>query len=350
MDRLFSDNMSPMAEPMLRAIVEANEGFEPSYAADNRTSELQEVVSDLFGVPAFVFLTASGTAANALSMAGFCPPWKRVLCHARSHVMEAEAGAPEAFSGGGKLTAPVGRPDRLDVDEAEALFGRAVKGDPHTPAFGLVSLAQLTESGTAYELGEVSAIAALARRHGARVHMDGARFANALVSLQCSPADISVAAGVDVLSLGIAKNGGSFCDLVISFDSERAEEFRFRQMRSGHLLAKHRFAAAQALAYFRDGLWLELAAAANSRASEIATLLADRGVQTALPVRGNILFPLVNAEVVENIRAHGHRIKTQSPSLLGNHEAQDEGRVAVRLVTSWCTSSDDVKACLALLG
>ncbi len=348
MHAFYSDNVAGMCPELLAAIAAANEGYTPSYADDALTKELEAVVSAVFEAPAAVFLTATGTAANALSIAGLCPPWKRTLCHRRSHVMESEAGAPEAFGGGGKLTAPRDGPfDKLAARDIEAALRAFKPGDPHTPCFGLVSVSQVTEAGSVYSLDELREISAIVKRYGALLHMDGARFANALVATGASPADMATRIGVDALSLGIAKNGGAFCELVVLFDRAKAEEFRFRQMRAGQLLSKHRFLAAQALTSFRDGLWLKLAAHANRQAQALAEGLRAKTIELALDVEANLLFPLIEESRARRLSDDGHVIKTYDPAAFGRPDA--EGSRVLRLVTSWKTTDADIQRCLDAL-
>lgn len=243
----FSDNTSSMAPEMLQSIIDANEGSLPSYAADRYTTEAHEVFSELFGREVAVFFVSTGTAANALSVASVCPPWKRVLCHSNSHLMESEAGAPEAAGGGMKLSAPRDRALKLSDHQVRNESIRYKTNDPHTARYGLVSVSQATELGTVYTIDELTALSAVAKRYDLRLHMDGARFSNAAVSLNCEAAEMSWKLGFDALSLGIAKNGGGLGDAIVLFDLAKAEELRFRQMRAGHLTAKHRFMAAQAV-------------------------------------------------------------------------------------------------------
>ncbi|MGE8944061.1 threonine aldolase family protein [Leptospira interrogans] len=346
MHAFFSDNVAGMCPELLAAIAAVNEGYAPSYADDALTTELDTVISSVFETPVAVFLTSTGTAANALSIAGLCPPWKRTLCHRRSHVMESEAGAPEAYSGGGKLSAPRNGPfDKLSVSDIETALRALKPGDPHSPYYGLVSISQVTESGSIYSIDELRKISAIVKRYGAHLHMDGARFANALAATGASPADMTTRIGVNALSLGIAKNGGALCELIVLFDRDKAAEFRFRQMRGGQLLSKHRFWAAQALAYFRNGLWLRLAEHANRQAKALAIGLQAKNIEMALGVEANLLFPLIEESYARRLIADGHVIKTYDPAVFGRPHAA--GWRVLRLVTSWKTTEDDVQRCIA---
>lgn len=347
MIRFASDNTSPMAPELFAALEEANAGYVPSYGEDQLSAAMWHAFSELFQREVAVFLTSTGTAANALSIAGMCPPWKRVLCQRFSHVMESECGAPEAFSGGGKLVPVQGNSEKISAIDIDKEAGAALPGDPHAPRVGLVSMSQATELGTVYAVEEIAAIGSACRRSGAKLHMDGARFANASATLGHSPAELTWKAGVDVLSLGAAKNGGALGDAIVLFDLERAEEFRYRQMRAGHLVAKQRYLAAQMLAYLRDGLWLRLARTANQRASEFADMLARGGFELARPVQANELFALLPASLVNSLQNRGHRLKTIDARRLGR-DANDLLHV-VRFVTSWNTSRQDVLEAMALV-
>ncbi|WP_439406595.1 threonine aldolase family protein [Bradyrhizobium sp. DASA03076] len=225
-----------------------------------------------------------------------------------------------------------------------------IPGDPHSPNFGLVSLSQATECGTIYSLQELKDIAAIVRRHDARLHLDGARFANALAAMGASPAEIAAEIAPDAISFGIAKNGGAFYDLVVLFDIEKAEEFRFRQMRSGHLLAKHRFISAQALASLRDGLWLELATRANQQAAVLANALQSRNFEAVFDVKTNLVFVEIDSETADRLQCQDQIVKLYNPAAFDREEAAASGAKVLRLVTSWQTTEDDISRCLEALG
>jgi len=344
MDDLTSDNTSAMASELLEALRLANSGSAASYAADEWTSELQRRLSHLFERECAIFITATGTAANALSIAALCPPWKRALCHRFSHIMENESGAPEALSGGGKLHAPPRASDRINAEDLRIELARHTPNDPHTPHIGLVTLSQATESGTIYRAGEIGELSAIAHAAGAGLHIDGARFANALVTLNIAPGDASWKLGCDGLSLGVAKNGGAIGDLIVLFDLERAEEFRYRQMRAGHLIAKNRFAAAQMLAYFEDDLWLNLAASANAMSIELARRLSALGLELAAPVEANEVFVLLPPALVQGVQATGRSLKLVGPERFAIASSARGDRLVARFVTSWNTRIETLAA------
>lgn len=345
----FSDNTSPMVPELLRALVDANENCLPSYATDCYSLEARERFSELFGRPVDVFFTSSGTAANALAMATFCPPWKRALVQKQAHSAEAEAGAPEAAGGGLKLSSPTQGVEKLTAAQISAECAKTNINDPHKPRYGLVSVSQATEMGTVYSLDELRSISSAAIHGGLRLHMDGARFSNAAVSLQCTASELSCDVGFDALSFGIAKNGGGMGDAIILFDLEKAEELRFRQMRGGHLMAKNRFAAAQAVAILKNDLWRTLASRANQGAMFIAEALSSRGVRIVNQVQANIVFAALPKATVARLRKSGQPIGCVRAERFGLDAADFADHQIVRFLTSWSTDEAAVKDLLRKL-
>lgn len=342
MHSLASDNTAPIAPEILRALYEANEGSAPSYATDRFTSYAREAFSELFKREVHVVFTSTGTAANALALATLCPPWKRVLCQRWSHVMESEAGAPEALGGGQKLSAPANGSPKLTAADVAHECMRYKIGDPHSACFGAISIAQATEVGTVYSLSELEALGTAATAHNVALHIDGARIANALVSLDCTAAQLVGSANVDALSFGIAKNGGAFGDAIILFDLAKAEELRFRQMRAGHLMAKNRYVAAQAIAYLRDDLWLRYAARANSVALVLERRIRDRGWSTAAPVDANLVFAIMPRAAVDRLQRAGVAVNLAPPARFGMEADELGGSLIVRFVTSWQTRQNEI--------
>jgi len=266
-----SDNESPAAPAILAALVEANEGAAWAYAEDHWSTRLNDAFSSLFETPTTVIPLSTGTVANSIALAAVTPPWGAVYCHRNAHILNDEGGAPEFFGNGLRLV-PVDGPDGKFSAEAMDRLVRTNEGHGvHSYQPSAVSITQNTESGTVYRQEEISAICQAAERHGMATHMDGARFANAVASLGCHPADITWRAGVQMLSFGASKNGCLAAEALLLFGDtdlqEKAERFR---KRSGHLLSKMRYVSAQLLAYIRDGLWLELAGNANTHAARFA--------------------------------------------------------------------------------
>lgn len=286
-----SDNTAGAHPLVVEALARAAVGSTPSYGADPWTARLTERLSDLFETPVTVFPVATGTAANALSLAAVTPPWGAVLCHAESHINGDECGAPELQTGGAKLIGLPGADGKLVPDTVAQAILDAIPGSVHRVQPAALSLTQATEAGTLYRLEEVQALSAVARANRLAVHMDGARFANAVAALGCSPAEITWRAGVDVLSLGATKGGALAAEAIVVFRPEIAETLAFRRKRAGHLFSKMRFLSAQLEAWLEDGLWLRLAAHANAMAARLAAGLAEvPGAEFAYPVEANEIF------------------------------------------------------------
>jgi threonine aldolase len=302
---LASDNVAGAAPEILAAIASAAGGRQPSYGGDEITARLQERLSDVFERRVAAFPVPTGTAANALALATFTPPWGAVLCHREAHVAVDECGAPEFYTHGAKLLLADGAHGKLTPATLTAAVPEW-RGDVHRSQPAMLSLSQATESGTVYSPAEVGALAEAARTHGLAVHMDGSRFANALAAQGCSPAELTWKAGVDVLSFGGTKNGCVMAEAVVFFDPDKAADFAFRRKRAGHLLSKMRFVSAQLEAYLADGLWLRLAGNANARARQLAEgLQALPGVTLEHPVEANEVFVRLPAALAEGLKRQG---------------------------------------------
>ena len=344
-----SDNASGAAPDVMAAVVAANDGHAPSYGADAAMERVTARIREIFEAPrARVHLVATGTAANALGLACLCPPWATVYCHATAHVNVDECGAPEFYSGGAKLTPLAGDHGRIDPDAlAEALAGAEETG-VHNVQRGALSLTNATEAGTVYDPDALAALAGPARAAGLAVHLDGARFANAVAALGCTPAELSWRAGVDVLTLGGTKDGCFAAEAVIFFDPARARDFGFRRKRAGHLFSKHRFLAAQIEAWLADGLWLELATRANARAAALARgLAALPGVTLAHPVDANAVFARWPRGLHRALLAAGaeYHLWDFDATLDG----PDDEPLLARLVCGWATTEDEVRHLLDLM-
>ncbi|WP_437378684.1 threonine aldolase family protein [Inquilinus limosus] len=331
---LASDNVAGAAPEILAAIARAAEGRVPSYGADEFTRRLEQRLSELFERRVAAFPVPTGTAANALALATFTPPYGAVLCHREAHVAVDECGAPEFYTHGAKLILAEGDHGKLTPATLAAVFPADWHDDVHRSQPAMLSLSQATEAGTVYSPAEIGALAETARRWGLAVHMDGSRFANALAAQGCSPAELTWKAGVDVLSFGGTKNGCVMAEAVVFFDPDKAADFAFRRKRAGHLLSKMRFVSAQFEAYLADGLWLRLARNANARARQLAEgLLALPGVELVHPVEANEVFVRLPAALAEGLRRQGVAA------------AHWEGEVW-RFVTAFDTDSATVEAAL----
>ena len=301
-----SDNVTGAAPEILEAVTRAAAGTANSYGDDPLTQKVERRLQEIFETGLRAFPVATGTAANALALATLVPPYGAVYCHASSHVNVDECGAPEAFTGGAKLVTFQGAGAKLRPDDLAATLAHPIKGIVHHVQPAAISITQATEAGTVYTAGEVTALAEIARRHGLPVHMDGARFANALAFLGCSPAELTWRAGVDVLSLGATKNGALGAEAVVFFRPELAADFEFRRKRAGHLFSKMRFLSAQLDAYLTDGLWLRLAAHANMMARRLGDgLAALPGVKLQEPVEANEVFASLPDRMVDGLTAKG---------------------------------------------
>lgn len=304
-----SDTSAPAHPAVLEALARANSGMEGSYGNDSTSAALRPVLARVFETDDFdVWLTASGTASNALALSVLCPPTGAILCHEEAHIERDERGAPEFFTGGGKLSLLPG--DGAQINETalrEALA--SIKRDfvHETPPY-VLSLTNLTECGTAYSAGTVAHYAALAHGSDLSIHLDGARLANALVSTGESPAAMTWKAGVDVLTCGLTKTGAMGCELILLFGEARGKftDLKARAKRSGHMPPKARFLAAQALAMLEDSLWLDLAAKANRQARRLAdALCALPGTRLAYPVDGNEVFVHLPSGVADRLISKG---------------------------------------------
>ncbi|HEX7655472.1 MAG TPA: beta-eliminating lyase-related protein, partial [Sphingomonas sp.] len=266
--RFFSDNAAPVCPQVLAALADANT-LDTAYDGDRWSAQLDERFSSLFETRVRVLWVSTGTAANALALAALCPPYGGVICHRDAHIQNDEAGAPEFYTHGAKLMLAGGDRAKLAPETIESVI-TAIRKDVHQVQPHAVSITNATEYGRVYAPEDVAAIGDVARRHGLGLHMDGARFANAVAHLGCAPADLTWRAGVDVLSFGFVKNGGMSAEALVFFRPELAEATRVRRKRAGHLLSKGRYLAAQILAMLDDDLWLRNARAANAGAALLA--------------------------------------------------------------------------------
>ena len=329
-----SDNVTGAHPDILQAMLAANDGAQPGYGNDPLTERVEARLREIFEHDdARMFLVATGTAANSLALSVLTPTHGSVLCHWTSHVYEDECGAPEFFTGGARLI-PVDGPDgKLDTADLATKAAHG-KGDVHMLQPSAATLTQVSELGTVYALDEIAAVAEVCRGHGLKLHMDGARFANALAALDCSPAEMTWKAGVDVLSFGATKNGALGCEAVIVFDPALAELLAFRRKRSGHLFSKMRILSAQMQGYLENDLWRANARHANAMAQRLHTGLGGiAGIEFPYPTEANMLFPKMADGMAAALQARGFKFYDNR---------WDAG--VCRLVTAFNTREEDVDA------
>lgn len=324
-----SDNTAAIAPALFEAMASANHGTASGYGSDTLSAELDKAFSHFFETDVAVFPVSTGTAANGLALAHICPPWGRIIAHAEAHIERDECGAV-AFFTGAQLGLLEGEHAKLS-SEILAAHLAAHAPSVHSAPPKVLSLTQATERGTCYTAGELGALTSLAHGAGLKVHMDGARFANALVALGCSPSDISWRAGIDVLCMGATKNGGYACEAVIFFDPDMAKDFAYRRKRAGQLGCKSRYTAAQWLTYLDPAVWQMHARHANACAQIIGHAA---GPLLTVRVETNQIFLELGAERKETLRAKGFEFYDWGA--LNSGEA--------RFVTSWQTSEDDAVA------
>ena len=329
-----SDNTAGVAPEIMDAILAANKGAAMPYGADAISQRLEARFAEIFEHPVAVFPVATGTAANALALAAFTPPWGAIYCHEDAHIANDECGAPEFFASGAKLVTLPGDHGKL----APATVETRVEGKDrvHQVQPAALSISQETEAGTLYRAAEVAALGEVARRHGLGLHVDGARFANAVAGLNCTPADLTWRAGVDVLAFGATKNGALAAEAVIFFDKAKAAELGFRRKRAGHLFSKMRFVTAQLEAYLTNELWLRNARHANAMAARLgAALGALPGARVLHPVEGNEIFVALPEAVIAGLNAAGFIFYRWT------------GEPVLRLVTAFDTTIENVNAFIA---
>lgn len=331
-----SDNTTSACPEIMDALIAVNSGIAKSYGEDECSTRLQRKLSQVFETEVVAYPVVSGTAANALALSALTPSYGKIFCHQMSHINTDECGAPEFFTGGAKLI-PIASDNGKITAAALANMIRGA-GNVHSAQPATVSITQSCEVGAVYQLDEISAIAQTAHEHGLNVHMDGARFANGLVSLDVSPAEMTWKAGVDVLSLGGTKNGCIAAEAVVFFKPELVQAFPFLHKRSGQLLSKMRFISAQLEAYLSKNVWLRNARHANAMAARLSQgLTAIDGIELAYPTESNEIFVHLSREVIKSMNAAGFIVT----------EGELDETAPPRFVTAWNTEESEVDALLA---
>jgi len=344
-----SDNTSGVPDEVLHWMGRANAGYARGYGADTIMADVTARLREVFEAPqAEVHLVATGTAANALALASYCPPWATVFCHRVAHIEEDECGAPEFYTNGAKLVLIEGDHAKMRPEALAQAVARTGALGVHNVQRGMVSITNTTELGGVHSPAEVAALTEIARAADLPCHMDGARFANALVAAGCTPAEMTWKAGIDVLSFGGTKNGLMGVEAVILFDPARSWEFQLRRKRGGHLFSKHRYLSAQIAAYLEGDLWMRLAGDANRSAARLAAGLAQvPGARLLHPVDANMIFAKLPMPAHRRARAAGAEYYLIPAGQA--EDGPDDARVTARLVASWSTTDAEVDGLLTAL-
>lgn len=340
-----SDNSGPVPDAILQTLAEANQGYTLGYGADAMMDEVRQRIRGLFEAPeAAVYLVATGTAANALALATLVEPFDTIFCAPVAHIEEDECNAPEFFTGGAKLTLTKGD-DRMTRDDLVAAIESQGNRGVHGPRRGAVSITQVTEMGNVYPLEHLRVLCETAKSYDLPVHLDGARFANAIAALGCSPAEMTWKAGVDVAVFGGTKNGLMGVEAVIFFDPAKAWEFELRRKRGGHLFSKHRYLSAQMAGYLREDLWLELATQANHKAARLSEgMQGVRDVSIVNDVTANMIFFTAPRALHQTLKDAGAVYGTSGPA-----EGKPEDVLRGRLVCDWSIPETEIDRFLDVL-
>ena len=332
--KFASDNVAGACPEVLDAVIKANEGDSTPYGNDQISTELQDKFSEIFEKEVIVFPTASGTAANALALSTMTPSFGNIYCHKLSHINTDECGAPEFYTGGGKLVTLQGVKGKITANELDESITGA--GIVHHTQPSSVSITQVCETGEVYQLDEIKKISDVTHKHNLNMHMDGARFANALVSLDCSPAEMTWKSGIDVLSFGATKNGCLAAEAIIFFKPELVGNLPFLMKRAGHLLSKMSFVSAQLDAYITNEVWLRNAKHANAMGKKLSQGLDQhKNIELAYPTDANEIFVKIPKDIIDQLNSEGYTI----------NDDEWDGK-AVRLVTAWNTNLSDIETFL----
>jgi threonine aldolase len=346
-----SDNVVGASPQVMQGLMQANAaGAMSSYGEDEIAKDVESAFARIFETDARVFLMSTGTAANGLALACMTPPWGEVFAHHDAHVMTDECGGPEQWTGGAKITPLPGIGGKITPATLSAALEAPRRGI-HSVMPAALSLTNLTECGTAYTPKETAALAAIAHGHGLKVHLDGARFTNALVGGKATPAELTWKSGVDVLCLGATKNGALAAEAVIFFDHALAETASHRRMRGGHLLSKGRILSGQFAGWLKEDHWLDLARRANAAAKRLAKGLAESSkVRIAWKVDGNEVFVVMPEKLEQKLLADGFRFYRWRAEAMAAGDRPGKGEVLCRLVCSYVTDPADVDRLVAAVG
>lgn len=332
-----SDNSGIIHPKIMQAMVDANTGYAMPYGNDPIMEQVRKQVRNIFEAPeAAVYLVATGTAANSLALACYTQPWQTTFCAQYSHIEEDECNAPEFYAGGAKLTL-IPTDNKMTPEGLAKAVARRPGGNVHMAQAGAVSITQVTEFGSIHTLDELRALTAIAKDANLPVHLDGARFANALVALDCTAAEMTWKSGVDVVSFGGTKNGCAGVEAVIFFDPSKAWEFELRRKRGAHLFSKHRYLSAQMAAYLTDDLWQDMARSANAACARLAAGLRANSAEFLHEPQANMIFARFPRAVHQKLQASGAKYYVLDGDVA---TGAPEERLACRLVCDWAMTDD----------
>lgn len=338
-----SDNAGPVHPKVMERVIAANTGYQMPYGKDTIMDEVRSRIREVFEAPeAEVYLVATGTAANVLALGCYTQPWQTIFCSKVAHIEEDECNAPEFYAGGAKLTL-IDTDDKMTPAALEAAIAKQTVGNVHGAQPGPVSITQVTERGSVHSLEEIRALTAVAKAHDLSVHLDGARFANAMAALGCTAAEMSWKSGVDVVSFGGTKNGCMGVEAVVFFDPAKAWEFELRRKRGAHLFSKHRFLSAQMAGYLQDDAFIDIAQTANGNAAYLADGLRAAGATFLHELQANMIFARWPRAVHQKLHDAGARYYLWDGPLDGPADEQ----VAARLVCDWSIGRDQIDAFLS---
>jgi threonine aldolase len=338
-----SDNAGPASPSVMNRVREANAAHQMPYGKDTIMEEVRAGIREVFEAPeAAVYLVATGTAANVLALSCYTQPWQTVFCSAVAHIAEDECNGPEFYTGGAKLTL-IDTDDRMTPDALDAAIRAHPLGNVHGAQPGPLSITTVTERGSVYGLDELRALTSVAKDHDLPVHLDGARFANAMVALDCTAAEMSWKSGVDVVSFGGTKNGCLGVEAVVFFDPDKAWEFELRRKRGGHLFSKHRYLSAQMAGYLQDDTWIKTAREANENAAYLADGLRAAGAEMMFEPQANMIFPRFPRAVHKRLHEAGARYYLWDGTLDG----PDDGMLGARMVCDWSIGHEAIDTFLS---
>lgn len=350
MINLASDNVVGASRPVLNVLLQANDGPATPYGTDEYTTKANALLSNVFEREVHSFMVATGTGANALALAALTPPWGAVFCHAESHVMDDECGAPEMFTDGAKIVGVPGANGKMTLAALENQLSRFGKGVVKSVQPAALSLSQVTEAGTVYTLDEIKAFTSYAHAQGLKTHLDGARFANAMVSLGCTAAEMTWKSGIDVVTFGASKNGCLACEAIIFFDAALAENFQYRRKRGGHTLSKGRLLGAQMVGYLEQDHWIANARHANAMATHLAQGLQKiPGARLPWSVDANEVFVVIPQALKKALDDAHIRAAPWSSQCVPDDFVIGDHEVFLRFVTSFATKPDEIDQVLTVL-